>query len=91
MWNYFFEPLKFELSIFSFQFSFGRSVSAYSSAVGLSALSLLAPLSLRIAKDAAAIPNAEELPTLSSEPIDNGKDTQKKWTRLLASISYFHT
>ena len=36
----------------------GRSGYAYSSAVGLSALSLLAPLSLRFAKDAAPIPNA---------------------------------
>ena len=41
------QTLNFQFSVFHFQFSFGRSVSAYSSAVGLSAISLLALLSHR--------------------------------------------
>ena len=74
MRNYFFEPLNFQFSVFNFQFSilFGRSGSAYSSAVGLSAISLLASFPPRskmsvvccpkmLAKDAAPIPNAKAL------------------------------
>ena len=52
----------FQFSVFNFQFYFGRSVSAYSYAVGLSAISFSAALQ----KDAAPIPNA--LGAMSIEP-----------------------
>ena len=41
---------------------------AFRQAVGLSAISLLAPLSLRLAKDAAPIPNAEGKLKIENSP-----------------------
>ena len=57
---FFFELRTLNFSHLSLANLLGRSVSASSSAVGLSALSLLASASLRLAKDAAPIPNAED-------------------------------